>query len=109
MFDIGDLTQRHSYDKKVHLLNLYLHDIEKNTDYVVLPIEPIDEYKYRGDFLGLLKSMEIDEQLHLPVMVLNNIKSSDGYYLPITHLKYPNRVTFNKLFDFMSRIPKNVL
>jgi len=109
MFYIGNIQKRHTYEKKTHLVLLYLNHKEKNSVTGRLPLKPIDEHKYRGDFLGLLKASDVPEYLHIPVMLLNNIPSSNHYTKPLGELKYPNDSAHKETMDFIHRLPQNVI
>lgn len=68
---------------------LYLDYIDNHYEFKLIAVDPGLCYKYQGNFVGLMKRLDIEPKLYLYTMYLNKINNPLSFDGNATTLKIP--------------------
>lgn len=89
-------------DRFIKLIEDHL-TILKSTIVNYINIEPIDSYRYDGDFYGLLSKYLIENKYHYTYMRVNGFQNSGGFKKDINTINVPDVKFIDTLYLISKR------
>ena len=106
---MANISDKKLTTKSILMLANYLKELNSDViNYTIQSnIEPLDGYKYKGDFFSLLNVLDVPPFMHIPTLWLNELKSSEDYNGGVYGVKLYNTDVVDEIKLFLERINDN--
>jgi len=103
-------TKKLYFDPKFRrVLESYMKWFRDHPETNIIPINPHDNYKYEGDFYGLLNAQGIPRDYHWIVMRVNNLYRPGDVRESMSAIKVPDFGTMDRIMQmYRTKTKKNL-